>query len=127
MAAPLGYTRVYSDSEGGSHFAEERVSLELADFAPPAPHVFVSQTSSAEGAALISSPSGWHGNWHPAPRRQFIIVLTGELEVEASDGEVRRFGPGSLVLVEDTTGQGHVSRVTSKERGYAVVVPLAHT
>jgi len=56
--------------------------------------------------------------------RQFVIVLFGELEVEVSDGEKRRFEPGGICLVEDTAGKGHISRVTCKIRCYAAVVPL---
>jgi hypothetical protein len=52
-----------------------------------------------------------HGDTpHVAPRRQFIVHLAGESEVEVSDGEVRRFGPGSVLLVEDVTGSGHTTR-----------------
>jgi uncharacterized cupin superfamily protein len=78
----------------------------------------------AEGVLFISSPSNWHGDWHPAPRRQFYFPLSGELEVEVSDGEVRRFSSGDVLLLEDTFGKGHISRVVSNERGYAVFVPL---
>ena len=46
-----------------------------------------------------------------APQRQFAINLTGELEVEVSDGARRRLGPGDLVLLEDTHGKGHVTRL----------------
>ena len=49
-------------------------------------------------------------DWHPAPRRQFVVTLSGQAEVEASDGEVREIGPGTVMLAEDTTGQGHKSR-----------------
>ena len=124
-AGPVRYTRVYSDSLGETHFADEDLSFELADYAPPAPPISVSGQYRAESMTFISSPPGWFGDLHPAPCRQFIIVLSGELEVEVSDGEVRRFGPGSFCLVEDTEGKGHVSRVTSGERGFAVAVPLA--
>ena len=41
------------------------------------------------------------------------MILTGELEIEVSDGEVRRFGPGTLVLGDDATGRGHHDRVIS--------------
>jgi hypothetical protein len=51
--------------------------------------------------------------WHVAPQRQFAINLTGELEVEVSDGARRRIGPGDLVLLEDTYGKGHVTRLLS--------------
>ena len=49
--------------------------------------------------------------WHVAPQRQFAINLTGELEVEVSDGSRRRLGPGDLVMLEDTHGKGHVTRL----------------
>jgi quercetin dioxygenase-like cupin family protein len=56
-------------------------------------------------------------DWHPAPRRQFVITLTGEVEYEIGDGTRRRFGPGSIFLAEDLTGQGHIARgVGSRER-----------
>jgi hypothetical protein len=50
---------------------------------------------------------------HNAPRRLLIVQLDGTVEVEVSDGEVRRFGPGSALVVEDTTGKGHVTRNVS--------------
>ena len=59
------------------------------------------------------------------PRRQFVLGLVGELEVEVSDGEVRRFGPGSVILVEDTSGKGHLSRVVGTERSMAAAIRLA--
>jgi hypothetical protein len=53
-----------------------------------------------------------------------FFVLTGEWELTASDGESRRFSGGSALLVEDTTGKGHSSRVTSKEDSLSVMVEL---
>ena len=50
-------------------------------------------------------------DWHPAPRRQWIFILSGTLEVEVQDGEVRQFPSGSILFVEDTTGKGHKTRV----------------
>ena len=49
-------------------------------------------------------------DWHTAPRRQFILQISAATEREVSDGEKRRFGPGTLTLVEDLTGKGHVTR-----------------
>jgi quercetin dioxygenase-like cupin family protein len=77
-----------------------------------------------EGFAIISSPSGWFGDWHPAPRKQYMFCLSGELEVEVSDGEIRRFNPGSVILLEDTSGKGHVSRVVGEGRGYMAAMPV---
>jgi hypothetical protein len=126
LAEPITIARIYSDADGGSHFAQTTITFTLVDFAPPAPPISVSAIMEAENVSIISSPPGWFGDWHPVPRRQFIIVLSGELEVEVSDGEKRLFGPGAICLVEDTTGEGHVSRVTSKVRCYVAVVPLGN-
>jgi hypothetical protein len=125
VAPPVHYARVYADSSGESHFAEDQVSFSLVDFAPPAPPISITDAWDGEGAFMMSSPPGWTGDWHPAPRRLLLFALKGELEVEVSDGEVRRFGPGAIVIVEDTFGKGHISRVVSDERGCMVAVPLA--
>jgi oxalate decarboxylase/phosphoglucose isomerase-like protein (cupin superfamily) len=124
VAQPMKYVRLYADSTGASHFADEELTFTLADFAPPAPPISVSNAIQSDGAVVISSPVGWQGDWHPAPQRQYVIWLEGQLQVEVSDGEVRTFGPGAVVLVEDTWGKGHISRVIGKVRGYAIVVPI---
>ena len=124
VAPPMKCVRLYSDSTGASHFGDEELTFTLVDFAPPAPPISVSSAIQSEGAIVISSPVGWEGTWHPTPQRQYFVCLTGQLQVEVSDGEMRTFGPGEVVLVEDTWGKGHVSRVVGEERCYAIVVPL---
>lgn len=124
-SGPVPCFRVYNDDHGETHFSDEVLTFQLVDYAPPAPSISVSEVFDAENVCFISSPAGWHGDWHPAPRRQFVLVLVGELEVEVSDGEVRRLGPGDLCLVEDTTGKGHVSRVVGSIRVLAAAIPLA--
>jgi quercetin dioxygenase-like cupin family protein len=49
--------------------------------------------------------------WHNAPRRQFVVLLEGKEEIEIGDGTKRQFGPGDILLVEDTTGRGHKVRI----------------
>jgi uncharacterized cupin superfamily protein len=48
-------------------------------------------------------------DWHPAPQRQFVIILSGQLQIGFEDGSTRVFGPGDARLVEDTTGKGHTT------------------
>ncbi len=124
IAEPLTNTVVYSDSLGLSHFDDQRIDFGLVDYAPPAPPISVSEMTEADGLVFLSSPAGWFGDWHPAPRRQLIFCLSGTLEVEVSDGEVRRFGPGAVILLEDTSGQGHITRVVGEDRAYLVAVPI---
>ena len=123
VSTPLLVTHLYSDSNGESHFEDIELPFELKDYAPPAPPISVTDFFGVEGFVIISSPSGWFGDWHPVPRRQYMICLSGELEVEVSDGEIRRFGPGSVILVEDTSGKGHVSRVVGGGRVNMAAMP----
>ena len=111
----MQYTRIYADSKGESHFDEVTVKLSSMDFAPPAPPLNVSAPIPAAQMVFISSSPGWFGDWHPAPRTQFWVQIAGQIEVEVSDGEVRRFKPGDFALLEDVTGKGHISRVVSQE------------
>jgi hypothetical protein len=90
----------------------------------PAPPINVSAFAPAAAYGFLSSPPDWFGDWHPTPSRQIIFYLAGEIEAEASDGEMRRFGPGSITLVEDTTGKGHRSRVVGEDAVLLAVVQL---
>ncbi len=125
VSAPLSVIRLYSDSNGESHFEDTGLPFDLKDYAPPAPPISITDFIEVEGFVIISSPAGWLGDWHPAPRQQYMFCLSGELEVEVSDGEIRRFGPGSVLLVEDTSGKGHVSRVIGNDRVFIAALPVA--
>lgn len=49
-------------------------------------------------------------DFHNAPRRQFVIPVGGDVEVEAGDGTVRTIASGEVLLADDLTGQGHKTR-----------------
>jgi hypothetical protein len=68
-AEPFNIIRIYTDEDGVSHFGSKEVTFELADFAPPAPPISVSQVMNVENVTFISSPVGWFGDWHPSPVR----------------------------------------------------------
>ena len=107
----LAAVRLYADASGTSHFEDVPVTFQLTDFAPPAPPVDVSPFEAATRYCFSRAPVGWSGDWHPAPRRQLALILSGQLEVMAGDGETRRLGAGTAVLLEDTMGRGHRTRV----------------
>ena len=65
----------------------------------------------ASGISFRVSPPGYELSWHCAPRRQYSISLSGQVEIEVGDGTKARVGPGDIVLAEDLTGQGHITRV----------------
>lgn len=80
---------------------------------------------SATGISFRVSPPGYVLGWHCAPRRQYSISLSGTAEIEVGDGTVARIGPGDVVLAEDLTGQGHVTRVVGDQLRFYAIVPLA--
>jgi quercetin dioxygenase-like cupin family protein len=70
-------------------------------------------------------PPGLVTDWHPSPFRGLVITLSGEAEHEAGDGTRRRFGPGSIFLAEDTTGQGHRTRSHTSQPSHGLIVSLS--
>jgi hypothetical protein len=120
----MQYERIYADAKGETHFKQTTLKLEEADYRPPAPMLFVSHAQQAGTLQFIRLPSGWSGNDVCPPQHQFFICLQGKLEMRASDGKARTFGPGDAVLMEDTSGRGHSSRVHGGEDFIAAVVSL---
>jgi hypothetical protein len=120
----MRYPRLYTGTDGESHFEDIEIDLPLTEYAPPAPPLGLSSFTAATQFGFMNAPAGWSSDWHPASSRNIFFVLSGEWEVTASDGESRRFLAGSVLLVEDTTGKGHSSRVVSKTESLAVMVQL---
>jgi hypothetical protein len=109
-------TRIYADDRGGSHFEDKEIEL-----TPPSP-LSSSTTIPATGFEFLTAPVGFASPPHAAPSRQFVIPLIGSLRVEASDGESREFAPGSVLLLDDTSGAGHRTIVTSDEELCVAIV-----
>ena len=121
----MKYARLYNDVAGESHFEDVEAGLSPAVYAPPAPPLSVSDFIPAAAFALVNAPARWKGDWHPAAARSLYFLLTGEWELTASDGEVRRFSAESILRVEDTSGKGHASRGLGDGDSLAAVVRLA--
>jgi hypothetical protein len=122
---PVAYVRLYTDADGHSRFQ---------DVSPPGRTTGVVES---DLRATFSEPMS--ADWlmfrhvvheaddsqpHNAPRRQFIVMLKGECEVETSTGEKRRLGPGSVLLTEDTEGLGHVTRRIGDGDRLTLLIPL---
>ena len=115
--------RVYTGSDGLTHM--EEVDLPLEPFVDTeGAYGEGTPMEPATGITFRRSPPDYFLDWHNAPRRQYTITITGEVEIVASDGEVRRLGPGGILLAEDRTGRGHTTRVVSSEPRFFIVVPL---
>jgi hypothetical protein len=111
----IDYLRIYSDADGCSHFEIKMVELETKDYAPPAPPLNTSSLESADNSLFLELPVGWYGEWHPTPVRQWLILMSGECEFEAGDGERAIRTAGDVVMLDDTRGKGHQTRVIGNE------------
>ena len=120
----MRYQKLYTVDDGESHFADVEIDLALTEYAPPAPPLSLSTFTPATQFGFMNAPAGWSSEWHAASARSVFFVLSGEWEVTASDGESRRFPQGSVLLVEDTRGKGHSSRVVSDTDSLAAMVEL---
>ena len=108
----VDYVRMYNDAEGESHFEDLALDLEQRDFAPPAAPAMVGAFVGASGTLFFGAAPGWGGDVpHPSPQRQVFCVMRGLVEVTVSDGERRRFSAGDLIVLDDTRGKGHATRV----------------
>jgi quercetin dioxygenase-like cupin family protein len=112
-------TRIYADQNGNSHFENQEIPV-----TPSGPLGWMSSPIAVQSMILRENPPGYHYPWHAAPCRQYIIMLEGLVEIEVGDGEKRTFGPGSIVLVEDTTGVGHASRSPDGNGRRSLFLPL---
>ena len=117
----MQYTRIYADANGETHLQDVEPELKATDHAST-----MSDLIAAKGVIFRESNSEeYFIDWHNAPRRQFVVNLSGEVEITVSDGEKRRFGPGSILLAEDVTGKGHISRGLGKSERRTLFIPLA--
>lgn len=124
MTAQLSFSRLVPDDDGGSSFDQVDIPVTLQDFAPPAQAFSVSPLMPAAQCGFLHLPAGWVGELHPSPIRMWIFVLAGEMNFEPTNGSHRHIRPGDALLLEDTVGRGHVSRVLGSGAATLAVVRL---
>jgi len=112
-------TRVYADSAGDSHFGE--LDIPLRDGGTIGR---LSEQHPVKSIIFRENDADYDYDWHCAPQRQYIILLDGEIELETSDGETRRFHGGDILLVEDVSGRGHRTRTINNKPRRSLFVTL---
>ena len=111
----MGIYRLYSGTDGESHLEEMDLSKDKQ----------LKQAQETANITFREWAAGHFIDWHPAPRRQYIISLSGHVEIGLGDGTSVVYNPGDARLVEDTTGRGHTTRVIGNESCIHAVIPLA--
>jgi hypothetical protein len=106
----MHYTRIYADASGETHFEDVTLPVTLTTSAVSTAQAEVTEPLAVTQVVFRKVLQDHPAEPHSAPRRQLILQVSGETEIEVSDGEVRRFGPGSITLADDLTGKGHQTR-----------------
>ena len=110
--------RLYTGSDNESHFEDIEIDLQATG------DMMASALEPAHGIMFRTAPASHYSDYHPAPRRQYVITLSGAVEIEIGDGTIRRFGAGDVMLAEDTTGRGHITRVVGGAPRHYVFITL---
>jgi len=116
---PIIMTHLFTGSDNQTHAEEVEVQFKAGT---PNEVAKMKQVTSAE---LHRGAPGSVSDWHRAPRRQYVITLSGQGEIEVAGGKKIAIGPGHIDLVEDITGKGHITRVKGTEDRVTLQLPLA--
>ncbi|HKY08481.1 MAG TPA: hypothetical protein VJQ55_09575 [Candidatus Binatia bacterium] len=112
-------TRLYTGKDEKSYF--EDIELKFGGDQK----ILTTDSHPATMAVFRCVPRGTVLDLHPAPRRQYLVTVSGSWEIETSSGSKRIFKAGDVMLADDTTGLGHTSRVIGNEPHIFMTVPLA--
>lgn len=121
----MHYVRIYADNDGRSAFEDVAVEGTPTAVVKGLPPLLVSGPFPVSDIIFVEQPSDdpdWES--HVAPRRQWIVCLQGRVSVTVSSGDQREFGPGGVLLVEDTEGEGHISTPLTADLTFAMI-PVA--
>jgi hypothetical protein len=115
--ASMKCLRIYSTTDGESHFDEVEIPTSSRQVHPNAVAFAVSANYAATRVRFTHIPSGaGEVDWHTVPERVLTVRLDGSAEYQTSDGDKRRVPAGSFILFEDTHGKGHKSRHSPEEQ-----------
>lgn len=107
----MQFPRIYSDDQGETHIGVLEIAEQESRLGPPPnPVGLLSAKQAVSSLAIFSAPAGIEVQPHNAPQPYICIVLSGEGEVQASDGTTLRLRAGELVFCDDISGKGHTTR-----------------
>jgi uncharacterized cupin superfamily protein len=112
-------TRMYTGTDGESHFEDIDIPLGKSYESDRR-----SELVKATGIIFRETSGEYDLDWHNAPRRPFFINLEGAVEITIGDGTSRILGTGDILLAEDTTGRGHISRAVKNQPRKSIFVTL---
>ena len=106
----MNITRFYTNEQGESRFSEIGIPIDYRREDADGNVILLSKAFNSPRVRFVELPEGYDHDWHNAPRRQIVILLSGVVEVRTSDNQVRRWGAGDVMLADDVRGKGHQTR-----------------
>ncbi|RYG32572.1 MAG: hypothetical protein EOO01_34105 [Chitinophagaceae bacterium] len=119
MEPEFKITRVFNNEKGDSQF--EDVFIPLKDSGEIG---FLSELISASGIIFREVKSTYDYDFHNAPRKQYLVLVDGGIEIETSTGERKIFDTGQVLLLEDTCGKGHRTRNLENRVRTSIFIPV---
>ena len=110
---------LYTDDKGESHFRDIEI-----DWIETRRGSKLSKKRPATGVIFRETEAEHNVDWHPAPRRQYIVNLDAGVKITASDGESRFIAAGEVILVEDIHGKGHLSDHIENKIRHSIFIPI---
>jgi uncharacterized cupin superfamily protein len=108
--------RIYADADGNSHIQELPIATKPGKTRR-------TEMAAATGLMYADYTASSVEDWHRTPGRQFSISMSGEIEVEVSDGKKHAIHAGDIVFLEDLQGKGHITRILSPVTNIFIRVP----
>lgn len=122
MEKRLRIHHVYVDDRGESHFKDIEIEYDSVHF-DGADHR--ARPFAVKDMIFRKTSASQDLDFHNAPQRQFCVNLDAGVEVTVSDGETRFVGAGEVLLLEDVTGKGHMSRHIENKLRHSIFITLA--
>ena len=107
----MGIFRMYTGDDGKSIIEE----LKLDD-------PILETLKDCTGSSIQNNEPTEFSEFHPAHRRRWMSMLSGQIDIQLADGAIHSFGPNDLRLWEDVTGHGHKTRFPV--RSVSISMPL---
>lgn len=92
---------LYTDIDGLAKFREEDIALPGGS-----PKTLLSDLFPSKGFQVRLSPPGVSSDFHCTTTAQWLVVLSGEMEIGLRDGTARIFKPGDHFFSNDLLPEG---------------------
>lgn len=118
----IPFVRIFSDADGNSHFEDGMFPVNIIKL-QSGEEARIHNVAVEGNASMLMLQPGAFEDWHPSPASQMMVIIQGEAEVGASDGELRYLTPGTIFVMDDNAGKGHTTRTVGDVPHIGMMIP----